>query len=996
MKKLLLLFFIVFVCMLFVGCDSSEVKVESITLVDSELIYSEDFKLSDILVEVKMSDGTKSEIPLNSDMISAADLEKLSTTGKHQIKVNYLSAEQTLNINIRADETEFRVNDNYIQWKYKSESTWKNLISLNDLKGEKGSSSTVGISDDGYWVIDGIKTTFKSIPEPVVDYNVSLVLNGGVLSEGNELITLPSGSLLELPIPTKENNFFQGWYDEEGHEFTKYDVINQDLILYAKWGKAPTELETFLDSFMSDNYTITCYEYFDSSHGYYEEVSKLIKKSTVDDLVTYYYDYNIYNDNNFYFFAYDHDFAYYLWDYLDFQYDAFYESEFSSDIFNLNTKALNHSSFYFSDGKYYGYFPDEIMKDILDLDYDDENVYYSDYVVMIDLENQHLQFTIDLCISHPGYYFEYVQEIYDYYISDVGTTECEFPYWTVFDMLETSALEQREILTTEGKIAFDELFNAIKADYQKVTNISEFLDQFNKYMLDDIEFETDIRLEYLKKLERLLENESFNATDESIDEMENLYAQAVSSITEANLIRAFAYYMEYRDLISNARKTDDDKVALSEAKEEAEYRIRDLYWEVSRYVRHFNSPILYERQNYYLDLIENANTFEELEPMFKQYYDEICLMDLVFNNCFIILKEKVVGEAEDFFENLLSDLEDFEMELENVNQEYFYQFENTIMESKDLFALIGEKPLDELNEFILNAIIDYFLPLEEEAYNDTYKRVLDSEVSGVEALHQDFLNDIFDLKNYSLEELFNTDINNFNSLTNLTITMYTSFEIDELKAVRWDYIGELDYLFESLSKFATAPSLLAMESLYLEAVDELEIVAYEDLETVYFNSKAAIEEAYEEDAERIAYLEYLNEIMMMVEFIDYSMDYIHDNYDEFIVYREIYFALKEQIKTTSTVDELSALYENYLISISELSFEIYRTYFRWWKEDMLLELSYILDELVYEEGVDPTSENYLYLEALREDIVSEYYLFTLFDIYFDFQRGLKILKPEVV
>jgi hypothetical protein len=166
LKKLLTLFFIVFVSMLFVGCEPSEATVvESITLVDGELLYSEDFELADILIEVKMSDGTKSQIPLSIDMISNADFEKLKTTGNHQIKVKYLSTEQTLNISIRADETEFRVSDDYIQWKYKSETTWKNLVSLDDLKGANGSSPTITISEDDYWVIDGVKSTVKAAGE---------------------------------------------------------------------------------------------------------------------------------------------------------------------------------------------------------------------------------------------------------------------------------------------------------------------------------------------------------------------------------------------------------------------------------------------------------------------------------------------------------------------------------------------------------------------------------------------------------------------------------------------------------------------------------------------------------------------------------------------------------------------------------------------------------------------------------------------------------------
>ena len=58
---------------------------------------------------------------------------------------------------IRGDEVELRVADNYIQMKYKKETTWANLISLDALKGKQGESGTAGVSvksqlqvNDGY------------------------------------------------------------------------------------------------------------------------------------------------------------------------------------------------------------------------------------------------------------------------------------------------------------------------------------------------------------------------------------------------------------------------------------------------------------------------------------------------------------------------------------------------------------------------------------------------------------------------------------------------------------------------------------------------------------------------------------------------------------------------------------------------------------------------------------------------------------------------------
>ena len=58
---------------------------------------------------------------------------------------------------IKGDEVELRVADNYIQMKYKKETTWTNLISLDILKGRQGENGVDGVSvksqlqvNDGY------------------------------------------------------------------------------------------------------------------------------------------------------------------------------------------------------------------------------------------------------------------------------------------------------------------------------------------------------------------------------------------------------------------------------------------------------------------------------------------------------------------------------------------------------------------------------------------------------------------------------------------------------------------------------------------------------------------------------------------------------------------------------------------------------------------------------------------------------------------------------
>lgn len=69
-------------------------------------------------------------------------------------------------------------------------------------------------------------------------YKVTLNLNGGNLPEGTEL-TFEIGKQAVLPIPTRENYIFAGWYDNEALSGSPIAIIAAndygDRSLYAKW-----------------------------------------------------------------------------------------------------------------------------------------------------------------------------------------------------------------------------------------------------------------------------------------------------------------------------------------------------------------------------------------------------------------------------------------------------------------------------------------------------------------------------------------------------------------------------------------------------------------------------------------------------------------------------------------------------------------------------------------------------------------------------------------
>jgi uncharacterized repeat protein (TIGR02543 family) len=183
-NKSIIAFAIFFVLLSVSGCQK-DITIQDVTIEGpgiEEAIIIDFFDIDDLTLTVVMSDGTTEVIPLTLDMISAADLLKLSSIGNHQITINYLGFSKTTTIKLIYDdltsklreiyalayesnaigemtyeewlesirgedgtdgrEVELRISSDgglgYIQWRYVGESLWTNLISLSSLMGESG------------------------------------------------------------------------------------------------------------------------------------------------------------------------------------------------------------------------------------------------------------------------------------------------------------------------------------------------------------------------------------------------------------------------------------------------------------------------------------------------------------------------------------------------------------------------------------------------------------------------------------------------------------------------------------------------------------------------------------------------------------------------------------------------------------------------------------------------------------------------------------------
>ncbi|MGD9605092.1 MAG: InlB B-repeat-containing protein, partial [Bacilli bacterium] len=159
----------------------------------------------------------------------------------------------------------FQVTAEYIQWQYVGDTTWTDLIALSALKGPAGADGvtpTIGISEDGYWVINGVKTTYKASGEAVapVLLNVTFDPMGGTLPEGTPTImtNVEKGSTIILPVPTNNGLIFEGWWTGDtvnDGKFTNATPVTKDITLYARWKTDYVPIETFLAIPTTTNFT---------------------------------------------------------------------------------------------------------------------------------------------------------------------------------------------------------------------------------------------------------------------------------------------------------------------------------------------------------------------------------------------------------------------------------------------------------------------------------------------------------------------------------------------------------------------------------------------------------------------------------------------------------------------------------------------------------------------------------------------------------------------
>ena len=156
-------------------------------------------------------------------------------------------------------EVEFRVTDEYVQWRYVGEDVWTDLLALENIKGEDGQDGEDGVDglsayeiyklyNPGYekseeeWIEDLVNGRLKDIEYVTITF----VVNGGHImgDYGPVDMGVIKGNTADLPIPVRSGYRFLGWVSgytvNDGH-FTNFIPVVRDITLYAEWEEVPLE-----------------------------------------------------------------------------------------------------------------------------------------------------------------------------------------------------------------------------------------------------------------------------------------------------------------------------------------------------------------------------------------------------------------------------------------------------------------------------------------------------------------------------------------------------------------------------------------------------------------------------------------------------------------------------------------------------------------------------------------------------------------------------------
>lgn len=710
----------------------------------------------------------------------------LNKTGTHNINVNYLALSNSFQITITATdgedgedgrEVELQTTADYIQWRYVGDTSWINLIELASLKGDNGTTPTITINDDGYWVINGTVTTYKAVgenggstaPNLMVTFNV----NGGTMPANTPTeVTVPKGDTIDLPIPTREGYVFVGWFSGDtvnDGQFLSFMGVATDMTLKAKWIVDVAPIQQFFNIYKSGNYTVieSNYSKFDAP---FEQHEILLSTTTaVNRSGNYFYTHIIEAEKHFipeipedshdYYLIYDknEDYVFDIY-YNDINKEWYlerYYGEYDENLLEYLSSFLDISLFTKEEGKAIYHYPysgelDDLVGDI-PLEFD------KDIAITLDLEKNELSMRIEVTGDFDD---EPVSGTYESKIkfTEIGTTVIEVP--------------NEEIKT------------------YIIQDIDEYIDTFTELLFAD-ENEVNYFMQII-----------------------NDYKAEIAAAISINDI--YYYYHDYEQYITNIN------INLSALTSYKAY----IYNELNYYINS-NSDIATEDSiaamavilNEAFDAIITAENYPQLDAIYGQYINEI---DAVF----VVdpLKEHFnLMQSQYYF--ILSEFNDFYLNATDINSEIDAIYELTYIYEEAFYEAETIEALNNAYQAMVNAFINLNISADQEKINDTKITLLYNIA--------DFYYESYELTQFYIElyQIYFNALNEVIAKDNIgeVMNVYVNF-IDEFYN---EYLNTFRSDMKTLAEFELRPYKLSVMADDADAFNELYDNLLETIETRY-------------------------------------------------------------------------------------------------------------------------------------------------------------------
>ena len=207
MKKFLLCLFILFAIMCFVACDSTA-TVERYYLGENGNLIAE------------FQDGTTKDLGALGETIKNG-IENIEINSDGYYVINNITTEIQANL-----PESYSIDENGNLIVTYTDTTSKNLGKFGD--DAINTIESISISDDGFYVLNGIKTDIVAI----ATYNVIFVTG---YSANVPKQTIKDGYKIERPIIERTGYTLNGWYCNGEEWRFNSDVVTNDMILTADW-----------------------------------------------------------------------------------------------------------------------------------------------------------------------------------------------------------------------------------------------------------------------------------------------------------------------------------------------------------------------------------------------------------------------------------------------------------------------------------------------------------------------------------------------------------------------------------------------------------------------------------------------------------------------------------------------------------------------------------------------------------------------------------------